>query len=222
MHSLVRHPNIVQIMGISLLKNSVYIISEFIDGKNLEDLVFGEDDESFLIKDCNKMNISRQLLQAVAYMHNLKPQVVHRDIKPANILVARETRVAKLCDMGLSKLKSNQSLSQTTYAIPGTPKYMAPECLLRKKGATAASDIWSVACTIVEMFTGTDIWEAELDEAANEDQIAGLTQVLSKGKLPRCLSETGDIGGLRAVIVKCFDFVEANRPSAINVLHEIP
>ena len=108
-HAMIRHPNIVQIMGVSILKNSIYIVSEYIEGLNLDELLFGEDEESktFAIQSCNKVNVGKQICQAVAYLHNLKPPVLHRDIKPANVLVAKESHVTKLCDMGLSKVKSD-------------------------------------------------------------------------------------------------------------------
>ena len=105
LHRMARHPNIVQIMAISFLKNSIYIVSELIGGHNLEELLFSDDDESsttFTLQSCDKLDIGKQICQAVAYLHNLKPPLVHRDIKPANVLVAQTTHVTKLCDMGLS------------------------------------------------------------------------------------------------------------------------
>mgnify|MGYP001795714540 CR=1 FL=1 len=158
-HSLLRHPNIVQIMGVSFLKNSFYIISELIDEKNLDEILFGED-ESSALHSSEKWFIIKQICKAVAYMHNLKPQVIHRDIKPANILVTRGSNISKLCDMGLSKLKSSHpSLTKTSLSTSGTPQYMAPECVLQGKSATASSDVWSMACTVVECLTGEDFWK---------------------------------------------------------------
>jgi hypothetical protein len=40
---MVRHPNITQIMAVSMEKNHIYLISEFINGANLEQLLFGDD-----------------------------------------------------------------------------------------------------------------------------------------------------------------------------------
>ena len=145
MHRLVRHPNIVQIMAIAFMKNAIYLVSELIKGPNLEDLLFivDKNDTHFTIQSCNKLHLGKQICHAVAYLYNLKPPVVHRDIKPANVLVHKATQVTKLCDMGLSKLKSAQSISHTTSTgIPGTPSYMAPECLLERKKATVNSDVW--------------------------------------------------------------------------------
>ena len=100
-------------------------------------------------------------------MHNLKLPLVHRDIKPANGLVPKTTHITKLRDIGSSKLKSVQSLSQTTSTgIPGTPSYMAPKCLHERKKATVHSDVWSLACTLVELFTEKDCREQPLEDKA--------------------------------------------------------
>ena len=45
-HSMIRHPNIVQIMEISFLENSILLVSEFIDGRNLEELPFADDHDN--------------------------------------------------------------------------------------------------------------------------------------------------------------------------------
>lgn len=58
-HSLATHPNIVQLMAISYAKNEIYLISELIQGQNLEDLIF-DDGTSFLVK-CDKFGIAKQL-----------------------------------------------------------------------------------------------------------------------------------------------------------------
>ena len=50
--------------------------------------------------------------------------IVHRDLKSPNLLVSRDWTV-RLCDFGLSKLKSNTFLS--TRSTGGTPEWMAPE-----------------------------------------------------------------------------------------------
>ncbi len=109
-HSMARHPNIVQIMGVSLLKNSLYIVSEHIEGLNLDELLFGdsENPNSFDVETCDKFAIGKQICQAVAHLHNLKPPVIHRDIKPANVLVAKELQFTQICGRTLVELLSGQ------------------------------------------------------------------------------------------------------------------
>ena len=108
-------------------------------------MIFFETDDQpkITITPERKESIRKNCIQAVAYLRALKPPVIHRDIKPANVLISRQSGVAKLCDMGISKLKEIQTMTKTTSGIPGTPSYMAPECLLQNKKATVDSDIWS-------------------------------------------------------------------------------
>ena len=151
-HSLVRHPNIVQIMAISFLKNAIYLVSELIKGPNLDDLLFSSDDKNdthFTIQSCNKLHLGKQICQAVAYLHNLKPPVVHRDIKPATILVDEGTQVIKLCGMGLRRFQSAQSIGRTTSM--GIP--MSLECVPERRKATNNSDVWSLPVTSLEPLT---------------------------------------------------------------------
>ncbi|KAD1716232.1 hypothetical protein E3N88_42412 [Mikania micrantha] len=76
--------------------------------------------------------------------------VVHRDIKGANILTTKEGLV-KLADFGLPmKLTVSDGNAQS---VTGTPYWMAPE-VIEMSGVSAASDIWSVGCTVIELITG--------------------------------------------------------------------
>ena len=54
-HSMVHQPNIVQIMAVSYLKNSIYLVSELIKGWSLEELLFNDDESSntFTIQSCS-------------------------------------------------------------------------------------------------------------------------------------------------------------------------
>ena len=218
-HSSVRHPYIVQMMGVSYLKNSIYLVSELVEGNNLDEILF-KDDGSCDLDHNSKMSICRQLCQAIAYMHNLKPSIIHRDIKPANVIVSRN-HVTKLCDMGLSQFKSTQSLNtKTSVSVPGTPQYMAPECLVSRKKATSASDIWSLGCTLVECFLCEDLWREELDKEENDGQVDALISILKAGEPPKSLNNLADStqAVTHQVLAKCFDFTPSNRPTARDVL----
>lgn len=231
-HSKIRHPNIVQIMAVALGKSAVYIVCELVNGANLDELLFWNDEEAtsstFTIPDDKKPYVGRQIVQAVAYLHNLKPPILHRDIKPANVLVATGSYVTKLCDMGLGKIKSAQTTARvTTAGIAGTPNYMAPECLLQKRKATTKADVWSLACTLVELFTGKDCWGQTEDlvpkSHKNSDEDApqgceGIFRCLKAGELPSALQLIAPEHVLKNVLVNCFSYNESERPDAIEIL----
>lgn len=229
-HGMIRHPNVVQIMAVSILKNSIYIVSEYIEGLNLEEVIFGDGERSTTItlEGHDRVCVGRQISQAVAYLHNLKPPVVHRDIKPANVLVAKGSLVTKLCDMGLSKVKSAQSLSQTSSTtIPGSPSYMAPECLLEKKKATVHSDVWSLACTLLELFTERDCWEHVFDEKSTSNredgddasQVTSLISAMKRRETPAVLESID--APLQNILADCFKYEIDHRPRAIDIVNAL-
>lgn len=74
--------------------------------------------------------------------------VIHRDIKGANILTTKEGLV-KLADFGVAAKKDGLHES----SVVGTPYWMAPE-VIELSGATTASDIWSLGCTVIELLDG--------------------------------------------------------------------
>jgi len=88
-----------------------------------------------------------QVLEGLVYLH--EQGVIHRDIKGANILTTKEGLV-KLADFGVAT-KLNEA-DFNTHSVVGTPYWMAPE-VIELSGVCAASDIWSVGCTIIELLT---------------------------------------------------------------------
>ena len=73
----------------------------------------------------------------------------HCDLKCANILSTKSGNI-KIGDFGVSL---NLNAVQNKHDVSGTPNWMAPE-IITLSGASTASDIWSLGCTIVEMITG--------------------------------------------------------------------
>ena len=198
-HSRIRHPNIVQIMAVANTNQSVLIISEYIQGPNLEEVIFGEKKH---ILDGNKKNFAVQICRAVAYLHARNPQIIHQDIKPANILINLQSKI-------ISKMKIlGSSTSTCATTMPGAIMYMAPESILHRK-SFAASDVWSLGCTLLEMFTESDTW----DIPTGGDPLEFLTQIMRAGmKPPR--SNHLDMPD----ISQCFAYDMNQRPSAKDLI----
>jgi hypothetical protein len=99
------------------------------------------------------VGIALELLDALGYAH--ARGVVHRDIKPANVLLAG--RHALLVDFGVAKAVeagSGERLTATGVVV-GTPWYMSPEQAAGEEEVDARSDLYSVACVLCEMLSGT-------------------------------------------------------------------
>merc|ERR1719188_1507119 len=93
------------------------------------------------------------MLKGLDYLHTRRPPVVHRDIKCANILVDLNFSV-KLADFGCSR----QQDVTTSFTTIGSIPWMAPEVIQQHDGYGRKADIWSLGCTVIEMFTAEKPW----------------------------------------------------------------
>ena len=130
-----QHQNIVQFMAYAIEEDDLYIITEFINGNNLQDRLFKKKIRSkHYLRIKNKNLISLQCCMAIAYLHHIDPMIIHQDIKPANVLIYEAHFVVKLCDMGVARLQPQHGISVTqksgSLSIAGTTLYQAPECIL--------------------------------------------------------------------------------------------
>ncbi|HMQ02928.1 MAG TPA: protein kinase [Pyrinomonadaceae bacterium] len=151
------HPNICTIYDFHEANGVFYIAMQYVDGKNVRQLVSGRPLE---VKSA--LSIAIQVTDALAYAHS--KNIIHRDIKAGNIMVNKAGQ-AKVLDFGLAKLLEDEQVDIgqgtdrtqiTELGIPyGTATYAAPE-QARGERADARSDIFSTGVLVYEMLTG--IW----------------------------------------------------------------
>ena len=92
--------------------------------------------------------IARHVLSGLAFLH--AQRVIHRDVKTSNILLGGDGFV-KLCDFGVSAVCGEGELRTTCV---GTPGYLPPE-VIQGQAYGFSADVWSFACTVVEMVSGS-------------------------------------------------------------------
>jgi serine/threonine protein kinase len=90
-----------------------------------------------------------EIVSALKYLHD--KNVVYHDLKPENILID-QTGHLLLCDFGLSMSNVN-TLTGAGRSFRGTPKYVAPEVILRRDHGTVI-DSWSLGILIYEIYFG--------------------------------------------------------------------
>jgi len=145
--------------------------------------------------------VGRQLLESVAYMHELK--LIHTDLKPENILFVSSDTL-KIPDKGLkrssheiyNRLPKSSSIKlidfgSTTFegedhtSVISTRHYRAPEVILGL-GWSYPSDIWSVGCILVELCLGETLFQTH----ENLKHLAMMERVL--GPLPQRMIKKAD------------------------------
>lgn len=151
------HPNICTIYDYHQANGIYYIAMQYVDGKNVRQLVAGRP-----LEMRSALSIAVQVCDALAYTHSRG--IIHRDIKAGNIMV-NEAGQVKILDFGLAKLLQDDPddyppgvdrAELTEVGIPyGTATYAAPE---QAKGERAdhRADIFSTGVLLYEMLTG--IW----------------------------------------------------------------
>ena len=137
------HPNIVTIYDIGRSGDLAYLAMEFLEGRELKDLIVGNE----LTVD-RALDIAAQVADGLAYAH--EHGVVHRDIKPANIMILRDGRV-KITDFGIAHMRTSDLRTQTGYML-GSPRYLSPEQVMGKR-CDARCDVFSLGVILYEMVT---------------------------------------------------------------------
>jgi serine/threonine protein kinase len=154
--SQLSHPNIVRVFLYGELEDgSLYIIMEFLEGKNLNQTVRAEGPFSI----DRALPILVQASSALDEAH--RAGIIHRDLKPENIFLVQKGTLRdfpKVLDFGLAKVGERQLrpgsviLTQEGMVF-GTPEFMSPEQAQGKR-LSPASDVYSLAIILYEVLTG--------------------------------------------------------------------
>ncbi|MEF2964543.1 Stk1 family PASTA domain-containing Ser/Thr kinase [Paenibacillus sp. M1] len=139
------HPNIVSVYDVGQEEDIHYIVMEFVEGQNLNEII----KERAPLQVEEAVRIASQIADALDHAHH--NQIIHRDIKPHNILIGRNGRV-KVTDFGIARAVTSATITQTG-SVVGSVHYFSPE---HAKGVTTGekSDLYSLGIVLYQMLTG--------------------------------------------------------------------
>ncbi len=139
----ITHPNVVSIRDHNVTDNIVYLVMEYVRGRNLEQVIA----ERGRFTPRQTLSVLEQVCRGLSAAH--AEDIIHRDMKPANVLLADSGEV-KITDFGLARAASAHTQSATLVA---TLSHVSPE-LVSGSPADSRSDIYAVGIMIYQMLTG--------------------------------------------------------------------
>jgi tRNA A-37 threonylcarbamoyl transferase component Bud32 len=212
--AMLQHPNIVQIFDLIKLMNLHFIAMEYVNGKNLAEIMAHE-------KSGLSVELALFLVQKISsglhYSHSKKDaqtgeplNIVHRDISPQNMLISYKGEV-KISDFGISKARSEPSFTQAG-VIKGKISYLSPEQALGKE-VDHQADIYALGIIFHEILTGKRVYnfsnELEAIRTIPTMKIPDVTALRSG--LPKPLA---------AIITKCLEKDKTRRYQTAKELHD--
>ena len=225
--SSLRHPNIVQFLGICFLEaqptSSVtnqlpVLVMEMLQG-SLDDLL----ENTPNIPLAKKCSILQDVARGLVYLHSRSPAVIHRDLTARNVLL-NSAMVAKIADMGNSRIINIDPgrLSRTmTRGVPGTAVYMPPEAFDLPPRYGPKLDMFSFGH--LALFTATQQFPGDLLPSTYQDQtsrrVVGRNEIERRSRYMDSLREMfGGSHELVQLIRGCLDYAPSARPTASEAM----
>ena len=197
-----RHPAIQKGLGSGRYNSTPYLVTEFIVGKSMRDIV----KESAPYSANDAIQLIRKVADGIAYCHD--NGIVHRDIKPENILITGDGQPIIL-DFGLALTKNSYRVTYANLSsTAGTPDYMAPEQVEGQRG-DQCTDLYAVGIMLFELLTGHVPF-------SGDNNIAVMSQHL-RGPIPRLDKEQPGVSPqLAAVVMRCLQREPKDRYSDLH------
>ncbi|XP_066917660.1 receptor tyrosine-protein kinase erbB-4-like isoform X2 [Clytia hemisphaerica] len=197
------HSNIIKFLGLLIGGTEVRMVTEFAPYGSLLDRLRSKEISCV----ATLSQFAAQISSGMVYLHSRN--LVHRDLSARNILVTGKKQV-KISDFGLSKVLNDTQTEWVMDSSESLPmRWLAPESLT--SGVfTSASDVWSYAVVLWEMFTFGDSPWGDL----NNEQVK---QKIQNGE---CLPEPRFCPDeIYEVIKMCMTFDQCSRPP-FHIIHQ--
>ena len=170
----INHFNITKLYSVIETKYIIYLVQEYVQGKELNDYLYTKGK----LSEIEACKFFHQIISGLSYLHHCG--IVHRDFKPENILLTNDNKILKIIDFGLGNTYEKGQLLKTGC---GSPCYIPPEMLKEMGYNGEETDIWSAGIILYLMLCGT------LPFYEEDNQL--LYQKIIKGEytIPKYLSE---------------------------------
>jgi serine/threonine protein kinase len=147
------HPNIVTVHDFGFHHGRLYIVMEYVPGKDLKTIL--KQVGRFPVQDAIPLII--QACAGIGYAH--RAGLVHCDVKPHNMIVTPDQRL-KVTDFGIARALASIHPDEHYDVVWGSPQYFSPE-QAAGSAPSPASDVYSLGVIFYEMLTGRLPFESD-------------------------------------------------------------
>jgi TolB-like protein/tRNA A-37 threonylcarbamoyl transferase component Bud32/Tfp pilus assembly protein PilF len=140
------HEGILPIYAVGEHDGAPFYSMKFAEGGTLSARI-----ERYRDKPREAAALIAKLARAVAFAH--EKGILHRDLKPANVLFDSVEK-PYVSDFGLAKWIAREGDLTQTFAVLGTPFYMAPEQAISSQMVSATADVYSLGAILFHLLTG--------------------------------------------------------------------
>ena len=141
----INHFNITKLYTIIETQYIIYLVQEYVQGKELNDYLYTKGK----LSETDACKFFHQIISGLSYLHYIG--IAHRDFKPENILLTNDHKILKIIDFGLSNTYKKGQLLKTGC---GSPCYIPPEMIKEEKYNAEKTDIWSAGIILYLMLCG--------------------------------------------------------------------
>ena len=241
--STLRHPNIVQFLGVTFFPGSrlpALVMERLLT--SLHDLLDPDPDTPpprdtvpplAFFSMVLKCSVLQDVARGLAYLHGLSPPIIHRDLSARNVLL-NSGMVGKIADLGVARIAPRIRAAATMTKGPGASIYMPPEATApatsdkEKSKYDASIDIFSLG--VVTIFTVGETFPCNPLAPNYVDEKSGLlvarTELQRRSEYMRSVNiKLRACGQLRAdqpfirLIQQCLQNLPAKRPVIYEVQH---
>jgi serine/threonine-protein kinase len=157
------HTNIVQTYHLGMIGGQYFMVMEYVNGVNLEQLLERHAAKNRVIPVDLAVFIVSRVARGLAYAHIKCDRegrllgIVHRDIGPKNIMIAHEGDV-KLTDFGIAKAL-DLMYNEEGQVIAGKDEYLSPE-QANYAVTDARADLFPLGIVLTELLLGRNIFRS--------------------------------------------------------------
>ena len=214
--SQVRHPNIVQFLGVCFQQRvrAPILVMEFLP-TNLTSCI---EQYGILPKEIS-YSILHDVALGLCYLHSQTPAVIHRDLSSNNVLLTPNI-TAKISDLGVARILNLTHLQVSRMTqTPGTPAYMPPEVMIANPKYDTSVDEFSYGIMMIHMFSGR--WP-EPQVGPNRTEPDGKMIPVSEAERREVfLRAIGNDHPLMDLIRKCIDNYVQSRAHASEIVERL-